>query len=216
MKVAIIANGNFLPAKMIQEISQDSIIIALDGAAQRLIPLGIIPHYVLGDFDSIDTFFLSEHSSITAVYRPDQSYTDLHKALHFAKEHHATEIHILCALSETRLDHSFLNTRLLRVEASPDCTIQLHSHGQTLTYATNTTVTMRGEVGDACGILAFPEGAFHAQGLVWNGPYTLQFGHQESACNRMAATEARIVISGEALIIHPPWFLSQRLALVTK
>lgn len=210
MKYTIVGNGHFSSREMIEEASQGGVIIALDGAAQRLKALEINPDYVLGDFDSIDPLFLTTHPRITAIYRPDQLHTDLHKAIHFAKENYATEIHILCALSETRLDHSFLNARLLRVEADPHCTIQLHSLGQTLSYAHNTTVIMRGEVDDACGILAFPKGAFHAQGLAWNGPYALRFGHQESACNRMAAKEARIVITGEALMIHPPWFSSQR------
>jgi thiamine pyrophosphokinase len=210
MKYLIIGNGDFLPLEVIREISDGCTIIALDGAAERLVHQNITPHYVLGDFDSIHQNFFLDHPDIIKLHRPDQSHTDLHKALHFAKNNQATEIHIICVFSETRLDHSFFNARLLRTEASQQCTLQIHGLGQTLTYAKDSTVIIRGEIGDQCGILAFPEGRFHAEGLVWNGPHDLRFGYSESACNIMAAKQATIHISGEALIIHPPQFASQR------
>ena len=50
---AIIANGNFLVEEILVEAVKGKIIIALDGAADKLARLGLNPHLILGDFDSI-------------------------------------------------------------------------------------------------------------------------------------------------------------------
>ena len=52
-KFIIIANGPFLARDIIIEAIQDRQILALDGAADKLLTLSISPHIILGDFDSI-------------------------------------------------------------------------------------------------------------------------------------------------------------------
>lgn len=230
MKYLIVGNGDFLPKEVILEIAAGCIIVALDGAAERLLERGIKPQIILGDFDSLkdkSSFGVKEHcddeefpyegsNNITIVPRKkDQNRTDLQKAIHYIKRQGATDIHIVCTFGESRVDHMIFNMRLLRSEYDAKCAICIHSLGQTLVFVKDGTLTMRGKKGDHCGIFAFPKAEFSSTGLVWNGEdlpdmTPLQFSFQESACNLMEGTTARISIHGEALITQPPQFSQQR------
>lgn len=230
MTYLIVANGNFLPKEVILEIAANRTIVALDGAAERLLKRGIKPQIILGDFDSLkdeNSFGIKKHwgnkelsyvgrNNITIVPRKkDQSRTDLQKAIHYVKQHGATDIHIVCAFSENRMDHTLLNARLLRAEHDATCTINIHGLGQSLTFIKDNTLTMHGERGDHCGIFSFPQAKFSSTDLAWNGQSApkmtaLEFGIKESACNLMESTTASISISGEALIMLPPQFSQQR------
>jgi thiamine pyrophosphokinase len=230
MKYLIVANGDFLPKKVILEIAASCIIVALDGAAERLLERGIKPQVILGDFDSLkdkhllgvkehiddkESPYTGKHDITIVPRRKDQSHTDLQKAIHYVKQQGATDIHIVCAFSESRVDHAIFNMRLLRAEYDTKCKINIHGLGQTLVFVKNGTLEMHGNKGDHCGIFAFPEAAFSSSGLVWNGKSLpdmtpLQFGITESACNLMENTTANISISGEALITLPPQFSQQR------
>ena len=53
-RVLIVANGEWPQSFDVEEnISQFSVLVALDGATNRLIELNIIPDVVIGDLDSI-------------------------------------------------------------------------------------------------------------------------------------------------------------------
>ncbi len=232
-KFAIVANGNFSPSKMLEEITRDSKIIALDGAAPRLMQRGIMPDVILGDFDSIERskFGIRQEQvgetanldfsaaykgryGITVVPAKNQDYSDLQKGIRYAKEQGATEINILCATSESRMDHTINNLRILRAEYDPACNIRLHGVGQSMLFVKDSKFTMRGAANDQCGIFSFPAASFSSEGLVWNGekanPFVLDFGRAESACNLMATDTATILIQGEALVTHPPLYATQK------
>ena len=53
-KALIIANGKFLPFEVIKKASNNRTVIALDGAANKLISSPIILDVIIGDFDSIN------------------------------------------------------------------------------------------------------------------------------------------------------------------
>jgi len=222
----IIANGNFLVKEIIQEAIANKVIIALDGAAQKLRRLGITPLIIAGDFDSLD---LTEkkiwgihetHEGKTSPYHGshqtlivplmDQNATDLVKTIRYCDNQGAKSITIICA-SGGQLDHHEGVMRSLRTQYRSDRPILLHTESQTLRYAKDEPVILNGEVGDRCGIIAFPKGAFSSSGLKYDvTDWALEFGFSDSTCNALAKPEASLTITGEALIVMPPQLRSQR------
>lgn len=225
----IVANGNFLVREIIAQAIKDKIIIALDGAADKLLRIDIKPQYILGDFDSIseatkhycgirksfsdlseqDEAYLGNHG-ITIVPAKNQQYTDLAKAIQFCDRSGASSITIVCAVGG-RLDHHESAVRLLRTAYKKDRPILLHTEQQTLRFAKDETVLFSGEIGDKCGIVAFPKGCVSSQGLEYESDhYELNFGYSENTCNSLLAQQASVTITDEALLIMPPQLSAQR------
>jgi thiamine pyrophosphokinase len=217
----IIANGDFLEKNLIQQICLHKIIIALDGAAQKLWALDLKPHIILGDFDSLDTItqafwgitkiFAELHNhdkpylgndGIMIVPSLDQSLTDLVKAIHYCDANDVSEISIICALGG-RIDHDEANKRALRMEYNPSRPLTLYTATQLIRFVRNASVQIVGRVGDNIGILGFPNARFSSNGLQYEGDNTLlDFGY-DSACNALKLSEAMITIEGDALLILP-------------
>ncbi len=91
-KIALLLlNGN-APEK-IKNPQEYEIFVATDGAIQKSIQLGVIPDFVLGDFDSIDNQ-LAKNLNVNFVSTPDQNFTDFEKALTFIQEKGFKEAHV--------------------------------------------------------------------------------------------------------------------------
>jgi thiamine pyrophosphokinase len=204
----IVANGDFLPKEIILEIAQDKLMIALDGAYDRLIRLNIQPSILLGDFDSI--IELPNKPDLTIIPAPDQLHTDLSKAIHYCDSQSAKSITIICATGG-RLDHHEGAMRNLRVYYRPDRPMILHTDQQSILYARDQEIAIKGEIGDKCGIIAYPQGSVSSHGLFYEANhFPLEFGKSENICNHLATPQARVSINGEALVIMPPQYASQR------
>ena len=220
----IVANGDFLVKEIIQEAITNKVIIALDGAAKKCRCLHIKPHIILGDFDSLssaDKRIWGIHEKLQAHPYPglentlivpadNQDRTDLVKAIQYCDSQHAKRITIICA-SGGQLDHHEGAMRALRTEYRKDRPILLHTEQQTLCVAKNEAMTIQGNIGDRCGVIAFPHGAFSSQGLEYDvTDKVLEFGFSDSTCNALKQPRALITVSGEALIVMPPQLQSQR------
>ena len=78
--VSLIINGEFpISKKIMNQIKSSEIIIAIDGATNTLIDIGITPTISIGDFDSIDVSYKNKISKL--IYTEDQNKTDLEKTL---------------------------------------------------------------------------------------------------------------------------------------
>lgn len=110
-KCLIIGNGK-APEKrtvlFLMKKGYDTIICA-DGGLHHANKLKIIPHYIIGDFDSVDKNLLESFrgkSKIIMIKRQDD--TDIEKCLKIAIKQKCTEA-ILLSVTGDRLDHSFCN-----------------------------------------------------------------------------------------------------------
>jgi thiamine pyrophosphokinase len=229
MRFLIVGNGPFLASDIIHEAAQGKQIIALDGACEKLARMGLMPQVILGDFDSVseeevlfwgikETFddihedseaYMGSHD-VKIVPIKDQDLTDMMKAVRYCDENDAESIDIVCATGG-RTDQTISNFRILRSGYKKNRPIFLHTTRETITFAKDEQVNICGNVGDYCGIFAFPAGNFSSQGLKYNGDnYPLDFAYSESASNQLADTIAVVIIKGEALIIHPGQLASQK------
>jgi thiamine pyrophosphokinase len=234
----LVVNSAWLPSSIIREVAANAIIVALDGAANGLAALGIMPDIILGDFDSIEEMaevwgIKKGFSELTNEDKPyagnfgtfivpakDQNFTDFQKALKFIKydaQHYnfpvPSMIHIATS-SGLRTDHELSHIFTLQKEYSSDCPIYLHREYQSLQYVSNTTVCMQGKHHDYCGIFGMPNATMSVKkGKLEYGdvtPYELSF-IQHSSSNRIIGDEdAYVEIEGDALIVHPPFFSAQR------
>ncbi len=225
----IVANGDFLIKEIIAEAVQGKVIVALDGAANRLACLGIKPNIILGDFDSIEpsdaaywgiqkTFSEINNDSkayegkqgVTIVPAKDQDLTDLIKGIHYCDKNNAESITLICAAGG-RMDHHEGAVRSLCSEYKKNRMIFLHTEQQTLRFAKDELVEFHGKIGDKCGVLAYPSGSFTSTGLLYAGDnYPLTFAFSESICNSLKSATANIKVVGGALLVMSPQLASQR------
>tara|TARA_B110000014_G_scaffold209191_1_gene160637 strand:+ start:126 stop:500 length:375 start_codon:yes stop_codon:yes gene_type:complete len=94
-KIILILNGKLPNYKDISSFLQKyNLIICADGAANKIIELGIDPNYILGDLDSIDSNNLKKYSK-NIIQLKNQNYNDLHKSLIWVKEKNIKKIDII-------------------------------------------------------------------------------------------------------------------------
>jgi thiamine pyrophosphokinase len=111
MKAIILANGQPPHKSVIRFLIKAgyTTFICADGGANTAYKLGLIPDFIIGDFDSINdkTFsFFNGKSKIIQIQR--QNDTDVEKCLKFAIKKKIKEVVLLGGTGD-RLDHSFCN-----------------------------------------------------------------------------------------------------------
>jgi len=116
MKTIILANGIIENYSAIKKYLTDaSYIIACDGGIRHAHAMGIIPHIIIGDMDSVPPELLmqAEKQNVKIITHPAmKDETDLELAITHAYENGATQIKILGATGG-RIDHQLANLHLL-------------------------------------------------------------------------------------------------------
>ena len=114
MRVLILANGEPPSTELLaRTAAQCDVFIATDGAALTAARLGVFPHIISGDFDSLDLdaarALLPQAEFIST---PDQNKTDLEKAFEIARDRGADSFTVAGAAGR-RIDHTLGNIGLL-------------------------------------------------------------------------------------------------------
>ena len=100
--VSVILNGQ-MPTDdtIIDQITNSDYIIAVDGSANKLFDLEIIPDVIIGDLDSLQNI---KNKDIELVETPDQNKTDFRKTLEWCIEKNILNISIFGISGESE-DH---------------------------------------------------------------------------------------------------------------
>ena len=100
--VSVILNGQ-MPTDdtIINQITNSDYIIAVDGSANKLFDLKIIPDVIIGDLDSLQNI---ENKDIELIEAPDQNKTDFRKTLEWCIEKNILNISIFGISGESE-DH---------------------------------------------------------------------------------------------------------------
>ena len=105
-KYSVVLNGNFpKESSLIEMIYNSDFIIAVDGSANKLIDLGIIPDVIIGDFDSLQA---KRIKNVKLIETPDQNKTDFRKTLDWCIEKNILNISIF-GISGKSDDHFLAN-----------------------------------------------------------------------------------------------------------
>lgn len=117
MKVMIVSGGRLETDFLIEQIAIEKadMILCADSGANIVYKAGILPHVLLGDFDSVDQevfqYFLDQKTK-TVRYKAEKDVTDTEIAIEYAINQGATEITLL-GVTGSRLDHTLANIFIL-------------------------------------------------------------------------------------------------------
>lgn len=199
MRCAVIfVNGEYVPPPDCERlITSETYLIAVDGGTRHALRMGVIPHIIIGDLDSLTTEYLA-HARAAKIpvlqFSPQKDETDLELALQHARERGLTDIVVLCA-SGGRLDHSLANICLLTHPAFADLHIRLIAGNQTI-FLIRDTAAIIGRPGDIVSVLPIGGDALGVsnEGLEWPlHDETLPVGSPRGISN---------VFSGERAVIR--------------
>jgi thiamine pyrophosphokinase len=208
MKALILLNGTPPSDALLSEHAGAQLVVCADGAANWALKAGVTPDILIGDMDSISEAarVQLEKSGCEIVRLPAyKNETDAHIAADIAIARGADEITLLGALGG-RLDHALGNLLLLRRIAGKGICACI-ADDRMRCWATNTTITLAGKVGDVVSVLpAQGEGTLelaHSDGLEWPlDGLRLASDYPRGISNRFIAERATITVrSGWAVII---------------
>ena len=106
--ILIVANGVWPEGfHLVHEIKNYAAVVALDGAANRLVQIGLFPNVVLGDLDSIDGEVLDQckAAQVNIIGTPDQERSDISKGLEWVHTNYPGSRVEIVGVEIGRYDH---------------------------------------------------------------------------------------------------------------
>ena len=208
----IFANGSLAePEFILKLLTPTDMLIAANGGSKHLSALGLIPHILIGDFDSLDEDILSKQGIMFFRHKPEKDETDLELALLYAHKQKVEEILIFGALGG-RWDMCLANILLL---ANPIFhenllsipSIKIMEHNQELSLITqHSPYKIHGSRGDTISLLPI---STYVEGVLTQGLHyplneeRLRLGTTRGISNLMLAEQALVQIqNGLLLCIH--------------
>lgn len=204
----IIANApDFDAAPYTTMIRAADLLIAADGGALPLLRVGLPPHLVIGDLDSLDAASqraLAEQGVELQRFPRAKDETDLELALLHAANHGATAIDILGALGG-RWDHTIANVALLSMPELSGRRARLLGDRQEL-FLTRDKAVITGEVGDTVSLLPLTAEVrgVTTQGLLYRlDGATLRYERARGVSNVLIEPPGGVTVNeGLLLIVH--------------
>ena len=188
------------------------LVVAADSGAQRLGQLGVLPHVVIGDLDSLPGDELFRLKSVGVEFEPhpapDQR-TDGDVAIEYALKRGATSIIIVGLFGGPRYDHAVANLYLLThpsLKQIPTWTVDGWTALTVLNGDGVSQAHFQGQIGDYVTITAVSETVegITTVGLKWplsNATFTR--GLNEGTSNELIHKRAMIRIDeGTAFVSH--------------
>jgi len=205
MRTIIIANGLLPdPAAHRRLLRADDRVIAVDGGAAHAQAMGILPHEVIGDMDSLPAELratLEAAGTRFHAYPADKDETDLELALLRAVELGAAEVLILGALGG-RLDQTLANLFLLAHPALAGVDVRL-VEGAQAAFLIRQQALIEGQPGDTVSLIPLGGDArgVTAEGLRWplHGE-TLRLGATRGISNVLLQAQARVTVEEGVLL----------------
>ncbi len=207
MRAIVFANGSLNdPAAALQAAATGDLIIAADGGALHCRRLGLTPHVIIGDMDSLppEVIQAMEAAGSEIVRFPARKdFTDLELALHLALERGADEALVLAGAGG-RWDQTLANM-LLPAEASlaPLRISLVDGLQEILLLRGGGTLRLRGQPGDTVSLI--PLGG-DGRGITTHGleypldDGLLSFGSTRGISNVMLSDEAEVHLKEGILV----------------
>ena len=188
------------------------LIVAADSGANRLRTLGILPHVVIGDFDSLagEDLFNLKSVGVEFEHHPDpEQRTDGDVAIEHALKRGATSIIIVGLFGGPRYDHAVANLYLLthpRLRQTPTWTVDGWTALTVLNGDGVSQAHFQGNIGDYVSITAVSDTVegITTVGLKWPlQDATFTRGLNEGTSNELINDRAMIQITnGTAFAAH--------------
>ena len=196
-RVLIVANGEWPSSFNLQhERTTDDQLVALDGAANRLLELNLIPDVIVGDLDSITTSVLNqcESSGVHIVRIPSQEKSDISKGLQWVQQEQPNAKIDVIGVEIGRYDHHLAAYSAL-FECQSSATILLN--GWTAKRVDSNPTTFQVKPDAIISLIAFGS----VQGVTLEGcQYPLQNASLTTGTQGVSnkAIESKIVVSAQS------------------
>jgi thiamine pyrophosphokinase len=216
-RVVIFVNGNLSDLSRAKKIiNKQDYLIAADGGVKHILKLGLIPHVVIGDFDSTPLPLqkklkkmckgLINQTPTLIKYPTKKDKTDFELAIDYCLEKKFQEIIIFGILGD-RIDHLLANIFLLTKIQTENKSIKIKIiEGNKEIYILNKKVIINGHIGDELSIIPLDN---KLEGATADGLYyrliddTLSFGSTRGISNVFIKTSVTIIVNnGIALVVH--------------
>ncbi len=185
----------------------DDFLIAADGGTRHALALGLTPHVVIGDLDSLPEGERQrlERAGARLIRHPaDKDETDLELALAYALQEGFRTIRIIAALGG-RLDQTLANLALLTDPALAGVDVRLDD-GVEEAFFVRDQATVRGRAGEVVSLLPWgaPAEGVVTEGLRWALHGEALIPHKSrGVSNEMLGAEAAIRLrAGLLLCVH--------------
>lgn len=208
----IIANGEITNYSWHRSlIREDDFIVCADGGARHALAMGIMPHVVLGDFDSLSPSVKEDLLNTKCrleSFPAEKDATDTELALKWCLKQNTQEIIIFGALG-SRFDHSMASIFLLaQIPAGIPARLV---NEQNEIYLARDCTSIEGNPGEYVSVIPLTPGAYGVgtKGLKYIlRDETLKFGTTRGVANELVKKRAFLEIKeGWALVIkawdHP-------------
>ncbi len=204
-KCIIIANGQ-PPRKSVVRFLINSgfnTIFCADGGANTALKFGIVPDYIIGDFDSISSEalkYFNDKSVIIKIKR--QNDTDVEKCLKYAVNKKYSDAVILGGTGD-RLDHSFCNLGIILKFSDKISLRMIHQKSLLTVYSGQTS--LRTIIDEEISIYGFDSKTkISSDGLKYPLNNTsLQFGVKESTSNVALKSIIKLnIMNGKVFVIR--------------
>jgi len=199
----IIANGDQPSKQNINYLLKNGVetIVAADGGANSCYKLGIVPHYIIGDFDSINPKVLSYYQNRSEIIKQSwQNDTDVEKALKYAIKMKFETVYLLGGTGD-RLDHSICNLGIVIKFFLKIRIIIIHGKTALFPYADN--VKLKSTPNETVSLYAFNSNTrITSSGLKYPlRDVSLSFGEKESTSNVALSDNFELEISGGIVFV---------------
>ncbi|MDO6459115.1 thiamine diphosphokinase [Granulosicoccaceae sp. 1_MG-2023] len=208
-RALILANGQVADYALLStHLHADDLLICADGGLAHARALGLQPHWLVGDLDSVEAAWLEELDSATQIerYPAGKNETDLELALQRAQAL-AVDSVLVAGLGGGRLDHALANVLLLAQQRWPFRLSFVEGGQRACILRGGAQLTLGGPVGTLVSLLPLPGAA----GIVTRGLQyplcneSLSFGTPRGISNVISEAGASLQLAeGTLLVIQTP------------
>ncbi len=199
----IIANGDSPKREVLKYLANNGVAttIAADGGANSAYKLGLVPKYIVGDFDSITPEakkFYSNKSEL--IHYKRQTDTDVEKALKLAIKKKFKTVYLLGGTGD-RLDHTLCNIGIVLKFYNKIRIILIH--GNTILFPYSADIKLKTIPDEIISLYAFDSNTFiTSKGLRYPlKNVNLKFGETESTSNVALGSKVNLKISGGIIFV---------------
>ncbi len=206
-RVVLIANGDLKETAFYQGILKDTdYVICVNGGSIHALALGVKPHLLIGDLDSIPVETrkkILKQKPALIEHPPEKDKSDLELALDHAVSMQPAEILIIGALGGARSDHAFINLLLLQIPLRSAIPARIIDERQEIMLAGNKTV-IKGKPGDLLSLFALTDQVDGITTVNLKYPLvneTLHFASTRGLSNELLASSAEVNIASGLLLL---------------
>jgi thiamine pyrophosphokinase len=209
-RIVIFANGNLTRPDLVRAyLRPTDRIFCADGGTRHALALGLTPHVIVGDLDSLSPDIVAEMEAAgVAICRhpAHKDQTDLELALTLAAAESPDEILLLTALGG-RLDQMLANILLLTRPAYAPARLSLADGAQWATLLrAHQSILIAGQPGDTLSLIPLTPTVSRVtlSGVEWPlDRVTLSLGSTWTISNTLVLPQAEVQIAeGLVLVVH--------------